>query len=117
MLINYKQQLIKTNNMKENEEKAATSRRDFVKQGAIASAAMGLGKHIWVQKPLTHDIYEARTLAMLAKKHKVVSQMGNQGSSADGVRQMKEWHEAGLIGDVHTVYTWTNRPVWPQGGM
>ncbi|MDB5116662.1 MAG: oxidoreductase, partial [Mucilaginibacter sp.] len=83
----------------------------------IASAAMQLGKHIWVQKPLTHDIYEARTLAILAKKYKVVSQMGNQGSSADGVRQMREWYEAGLIGDVQTVYTWTNRPVWPQGGM
>jgi predicted dehydrogenase len=83
----------------------------------IASAAMQLGKHIWVQKPLTHDIYEARVLAILAKKYKVVSQMGNQGSSADGVRSMKEWYEAGLIGDVHTVYTWTNRPVWPQGGL
>ncbi len=83
----------------------------------IASAAIQLGKHIWVQKPLTHDIYEARTLAMLAKKYKVVSQMGNQGSSADGVRSMREWYEAGLIGDVHTVYTWTDRPVWPQGGM
>jgi predicted dehydrogenase len=83
----------------------------------IASAAMQLGKHIWVQKPLTHDIYEARTLAILAKKYKVVSQMGNQGSSADGVRSMREWYEAGLIGDVQTVYTWTDRPVWPQGGM
>jgi predicted dehydrogenase len=83
----------------------------------IASAAMQLGKHIWVQKPLTHDIYEARVLADLAKKYKVVSQMGNQGSSNDGVRQMREWYEAGIIGDVQTVYTWTNRPVWPQGGM
>jgi len=83
----------------------------------IASAVMQLHKHIWVQKPLTHDIYEARVLAQLAKKYKVVTQMGNQGSSADGVRQMREWYEAGLIGDVHTVYTWTNRPVWPQGGM
>jgi predicted dehydrogenase len=83
----------------------------------IASAAMQLGKHIWVQKPLTHDIFEARALAELGKKYKVVSQMGNQGSSGDGVRQMREWYEAGLIGDVQTVYTWTNRPVWPQGGM
>ncbi len=83
----------------------------------IASAVMQLGKHIWVQKPLTHDIYEARVLAILAKKYKVVSQMGNQGSSADGVRSMREWYEAGLIGDVQTVYTWTNRPVWPQGGL
>lgn len=83
----------------------------------IASAAMQLGKHIYVQKPLTHDIYEARVLADLAKKYKVVSQMGNQGASNDGVRQMREWYEAGIIGEVQTVYTWTNRPVWPQGGM
>ena len=82
-----------------------------------ASAAIQLGKHIWVQKPMTHDIYEARVLADLVKKYKVVSQMGNQGSSNDGVRQMREWFEAGLIGDVTDVYCYTNRPVWPQGGM
>ncbi len=82
-----------------------------------ASAAITLGKHIWVQKPMTHDIYEARVLADLAKKHKVVSQMGNQGSSADGVRFMREWYEAGLIGEVTDVYCYTNRPSWPQGGI
>ncbi|WP_443946152.1 Gfo/Idh/MocA family protein [Pedobacter sp. AW1-32] len=78
-------------------------------------AAMQLGKHVYVQKPLTHDIYEARILTAAAKKYKVVTQMGNQGASNDGPRQMKEWYDAGLIGDVHTVYAWTNRPVWPQG--
>ena len=82
-----------------------------------ASAAITHGKHIWVQKPMTNDIYEARVLAKLAREHKVVSQMGNQGSSNDGVRQMREWYEAGLIGDVTDVYCYTNRPVWPQGGM
>ncbi|HNR72747.1 MAG: oxidoreductase domain-containing protein [Bacteroidetes bacterium OLB12] len=80
-----------------------------------AMAAMKLGKHVYVQKPLTHDIYEARMLTEAAKKYKVVTQMGNQGASGDGVRQMREWFDAGLIGDVHTVYCWTNRPVWPQG--
>lgn len=80
-----------------------------------ALAAMQLGKHVYVQKPLTHDIYEARILTAAAKKYKIVTQMGNQGASNDGPRQMKEWYEAGLIGDVHTVYAWTNRPVWPQG--
>ncbi|WP_199136850.1 Gfo/Idh/MocA family protein [Pedobacter sp. ASV12] len=78
-------------------------------------AAMQLGKHVYVQKPLTHDIYEARALTEAAKKYKVVTQMGNQGASNDGPRQMKEWYDAGLIGDVHTVYAWTDRPVWPQG--
>lgn len=81
----------------------------------IASAAMQLGKHVYVQKPLTHDIYEARQLTELAKRFKVCTQMGNQGASNDGPRQMKEWYDAGLIGDVHTVYAWTDRPVWPQG--
>ena len=80
-----------------------------------ALAAMQLGKHVYVQKPLTHDIYEARVLTEAAKKYKVVTQMGNQGASGDGVRQLREWYEAGIIGDVHTVYVWTNRPVWPQG--
>lgn len=80
-----------------------------------ALAAMQLGKHVYVQKPLTHDIYEARTLTEAAKRYKVVTQMGNQGASNDGPRQMKEWYDAGLIGDVHTVYAWTDRPVWPQG--
>ncbi|WP_158826162.1 Gfo/Idh/MocA family protein [Mucilaginibacter lacusdianchii] len=81
----------------------------------ITLAAMQMGKHVYVQKPLTHDIYEARLLTDAAKKYKVVTQMGNQGASNDGVRQLMEWYDAGTIGDVHTVYCWTDRPVWPQG--
>jgi predicted dehydrogenase len=80
-----------------------------------ALAAMQLGKHVYVQKPIAHDIYEARILTQAAKKYKVVTQMGNQGASNDGTRIMKEWYEAGLIGDVHTIHAWTDRPVWPQG--
>ena len=41
--------------------------------------------------------------------------MGNQGASGDGVRQLQDWYNAGIIGDVHTVYCYTDRPVWPQG--
>jgi predicted dehydrogenase len=81
----------------------------------VAYHAMQMGKHVYVQKPLTHDIAEARLLTAAAKKYKVVTQMGNQGASNDGTRLMSEWYDAGLIGDVHTVYCWTNRPVWPQG--
>ncbi|CAN5399341.1 Gfo/Idh/MocA family oxidoreductase [soil metagenome] len=81
-----------------------------------ALMAMKMGKHVYVQKPLTHDIYEARILTEAARKYKVVTQMGNQGSSGDGVRTMQDWYKAGLIGDAHTVRCWTNRPVWPQGG-
>ena len=80
-----------------------------------AIAAMSLGKHVYVQKPLTHDIYEARALTNAAKKYKVVTQMGNQGGSGEGVRRTKEIIDAGLIGDVFSVESWTNRPVWPQG--
>ncbi len=83
--------------------------------GVQAIAAMQLGKHVYVQKPLTHDIYEARMLTEAAKKYRVVTQMGNQGGSGEGVRIMKEWYEAGLIGKVNSVQAWTNRPVWPQG--
>lgn len=81
----------------------------------IAMAAMQLGKHVYVQKPLTHDIYEARKLTEAAKKYKVVTQMGNQGASGDGVRKLQDWCNAGLIGKVHTVHCWTDRPAWPQG--
>jgi predicted dehydrogenase len=56
-------------------------------------AAMQLGKHVYVQKPIAHDLYEARILTQAAKKYKVVKQMGNQGSSNDGTRIMKEWYE------------------------
>jgi len=80
-----------------------------------AMAAMQRKKHVYVQKPLTHDIYEARMLTEAAKKYQVVTQMGNQYASADYVRFAKEWVDAGLIGDVHTVQCWSNRPVWPQG--
>jgi predicted dehydrogenase len=64
---------------------------------------------------MTHDIYEARMLTEMARRYKVVAQMGNQGSSGDGVRQMQEWFNAGIIGDAHKIIVWTNRPVWPQG--
>lgn len=83
---------------------------------AVATlAAMQLGKHVYTQKPLTHDIYEARILTQAAKKYKVVTQMGNQGGSGEGVRKAKEMYMAGMIGDVYQAHAWTNRPVWPQG--
>jgi len=80
-----------------------------------AVAAMQLGKHVYVQKPLTRLVSEARLLTETAEKYKVATQMGNQGHSGDGVRQTCEWIWSGVIGDVHTVHAWTNRPVWPQG--
>ena len=81
----------------------------------IALAAMQMGKHVYCEKPLTHDIYEARILTRAAEKYKVVTQMGNQGSSGNDTRLVETWIQEGVIGDVHTVHVWTNRPVWPQG--
>ncbi len=80
-----------------------------------AMACMQLGKHVYVQKPLTHNIKEARMLTESARKYKVVTQMGNQGASNPTQKKMMEWLDKGMIGKVHTVYIWTNRPVWPQG--
>ncbi len=97
-----------------NFDAASVSTPDHT-HAVAAMAAMQAGKHVYVQKPLTHDVYEARALTEAAKKYKVVTQMGNQGASGDGVRQLKEWYDAGVIGDVHTVYCFTDRPLWPQG--
>ena len=80
-----------------------------------ALAAMDEGVHVYVQKPLTHNIKEARMLTETAREKKIVSQMGNQGASNSGMRKVQEWFDAGLIGEVDEVFVWTNRPVWPQG--
>ena len=83
---------------------------------AIASiAAMRRGKHVYCQKPLTRLVSEARAMTEAARKYKVVTQMGNQGHSGNGVRDICEWIWAGVIGEVREVHAWTNRPVWPQG--
>ena len=81
----------------------------------IAMAAIKSNKHVYVQKPLTHSIYEARMLTEAANEYKVVTQMGNQGASGNGVKQMTKWFDEGKIGTVNKVHVWTNRPVWPQG--
>lgn len=81
----------------------------------VAADAMTMGKHVYVQKPLTHSVYESRLLTKLAKKYKVATQMGNQGSSGAGVRQVCDWIFDGQIGEVTKVETFTDRPIWPQG--
>jgi len=82
---------------------------------AIAAAALSMGKHVYCQKPLTHSVYESRLLTRLAQKHRVATQMGNQGNSGDGVRQVCEWIWNGEIGEITEVHAWTDRPIWPQG--
>ncbi len=81
----------------------------------VGLSAMQLNKHLYLQKPLSHDIWEARVLTEAAKKYKVVTQMGDQGASCDGMFTLREWIEEGLLGDITKVYCWTDRPVWPQG--
>lgn len=81
----------------------------------VTAHAITLGKHAYTQKPLTHSVYESRLLTKLAKKYKVATQMGNQGNSFDWCRQITEWIETGIIGDVYEVHCWTDRPIWPQG--
>jgi predicted dehydrogenase len=80
-----------------------------------AYLAMTLGKHVYVQKPLTHTVAEARLLRDTAKKMGVASQMGNQGHSGNGVRVLCEMVWSGAIGTVREAHIWTNRPTWPQG--
>ncbi len=84
----------------------------------ITKAAMDAGKHVYVEKPLTYSVHEARVLRAAALANpKIVTQMGNQGHSSEGARLVNEWIQAGMIGPVHEVHAWTNRPVvyWPQG--
>ena len=81
----------------------------------IAAAAMKEGKHVYVQKPLTWSVHEARALQGLAASTGVVTQMGNQGHSSDEARLINEWVQAGVIGNVREVHVWTNRPIWGQG--
>jgi len=81
----------------------------------IALPFMREKKHAYVEKPLTHNIYEARLMTQVAKEQGIVTQMGNQGASSDDSRIAREWVESGVLGKVHTIDCWTNRPVWPQG--
>ncbi len=81
----------------------------------ICAEAIAAGKHVYCEKPLTHSVYESRLLTKLAAKHKVATQMGNQGASDEGVRLACEWIWNGEIGEVTRVDAFTDRPIWPQG--
>jgi predicted dehydrogenase len=83
---------------------------------AVASImAMRLGKHCYCEKPLTHDVYEARLMKQVARERRVATQMGNQGTAAPGLRRGVDVLRAGALGEVREVHVWTNRPIWPQG--
>ena len=81
----------------------------------IAMAAMREGKHVYCQKPLTHDVYESRELARVARETGVTTQMGIQGHSMEGIRLISEWIEAGLLGEIHEVDAWCSLSYYPWG--
>ncbi len=81
----------------------------------ICAEALAAGKHVYCEKPLTRTVYESRLLTKLAKKANVATQMGNQGSSGEGVNLVCEWIWNGEIGEVTKVEAFTDRPIWPQG--
>ena len=78
--------------------------------------ALAAGKHCYTQKPLVHTVWEARQLQLGVLKHKVATQMGNQGHSGEGNRLIYEYVNGGFLGDVTEIHCVTNRPIWPQGG-
>ena len=81
-----------------------------------AMATMQLGKHVFVEKPLTHNIWQSRTLKKAAKYYGVVSQMGNQGHTTNGIRLVKEWYEAGVLGEVREVIAWQGKIDFERDG-
>ncbi len=83
--------------------------------GVAAMTAMKMGKHVYCQKPLTQTVFEARELKRVAAEMKLATQMGNQGSAADGLRRAVEVVQAGVIGNPLELHVWSNRPIWPQG--
>jgi predicted dehydrogenase len=82
-----------------------------------AMAAIRAGKHVYVQKPLTHTLHECRALTKAAAEAKVMTSMGNQGHASEGSRLTNEWIQAGVIGEVREVHAWTDRAgkLWKQG--
>lgn len=84
---------------------------------APSMTAASMGIHCYTEKPLTWSVREAQLLAAVyAKNPKVVTQQGNQGHAGDGWRKAYEFVKAGAVGDIVEFHTWTNRPIWPQGG-
>jgi predicted dehydrogenase len=81
-----------------------------------AMASMEMGKHIYVDKPLAHNIWQLRTLRKAAKHYNVITQLGNQGHTTEGIRFVKEWYEAGVLGEVTEVIAWFNGPHFHEKG-
>jgi predicted dehydrogenase len=104
--------------LEENEDKidAVTVSTPDHTHAAAALMAMRMGKAVFCQKPLTHSIYEARLMGEVAREQGVVTQMGNQGTTHDPLREAAAIIKSGQLGQAKEVHVWTNRPRWPQGG-
>jgi predicted dehydrogenase len=104
--------------LEENEKRidAVTVTTPDHNHAVISAMAMRMGKHCFTQKPLTHDLYEARHLAELARKMKVATQMGNQGTANNGAREAAAIVRAGGLGTPQEIHIWTTLSKWPQGG-
>ena len=87
----------------------------LVTHAVITMAAIAAGKHVYTQKPLTHDVWESRQLALAAKSSNVTTQMGIQGHSGEGIRLVVEWIRAGTIGEVREVDAWCDLSYYPWG--
>ena len=83
---------------------------------AATMIAMELGKHVYVEKPLAHNIWQLRTLKKAANYYKIVSQMGNQGHTTNGIRLIKEWYDAGVLGQVREIHAWHGKFDFKPGG-
>src|SRR5690606_8653161 len=77
--------------------------------------ALRAGKAVFCQKPLTRNLGEVRVVMDAARQAGVATQMGNQGHAGEGTRIIREWYEAGAIGEIREIHYWSNRPIWPQG--
>lgn len=83
----------------------------------ISAWAMAMGKHVFVEKPLSRTVWEGREIKRIAQKQGVVTQLGNHGRSMPQWMEVKEWYDAGLLGEVKEIHIWTDRPVWRQGPL
>ncbi|MFC1541481.1 Gfo/Idh/MocA family protein [Candidatus Latescibacterota bacterium] len=81
----------------------------------VAMTAIGLGKHVYVAKPMTRTIHEARVITKAAREANVATQMSVQSCASDEALTTAEWIQAGAVGNVHEIHVWSDRPVWPQG--
>ncbi|WP_282122994.1 Gfo/Idh/MocA family protein [Algibacter mikhailovii] len=82
---------------------------------AATMIAMQLGKHVYVEKPLAHNIWQLRTLKKAANHYGIISQMGNQGHTTEGIRLIKEWYDADVLGEVKEVHAWRGENKFKPG--